>query len=69
MADVRTARPTDLVDDLEGALQLAKQLCERLATPCEDEQAHGVRLRLLRAHAHSVVDLLHDVVNARLRGG
>jgi hypothetical protein len=33
--------------------------------PIEGEQAHGVRMRLVRAQALSVVDLLSDITGGR----
>lgn len=35
--------------------------------PIDGEQAHGVRLRLVRAQAFSVVDLLSDMTSDRTR--
>jgi hypothetical protein len=63
---IRPSRPTD---ELEEALRLAKQLCTRLSMPLEGEQAHGVRIRLVRAQALSVVDLLSDITGDRTRMG
>jgi hypothetical protein len=63
---VRSNHP---IDELEEALRLAIQLCTRLSTPIEGEQAHGLRMRLARAQALSVVDLLSDIAGDRTRIG
>jgi hypothetical protein len=59
------SRPSHRSDELGKALRLAKQLCSRLSMPLEGEQAHGVRIRLVRAQALSVVDLLSDMTGDR----
>jgi hypothetical protein len=60
-------QPSHPIDELEEALRLARQLCTRLSMPIDGEQAHGVRLRLVRAQAFSVVDLLSDMTSDRTR--
>lgn len=63
---LRSNRP---IDELHEALRLAQELCDRLSTPIEGEQAHGVRMRLVRAQALAVVDLLSDITAGRTRTG
>jgi hypothetical protein len=60
--------PSDPDDELEGSLVLAKELCSRLSMPMAGEESHGVRMRLVRAHALSIVDLLMDLTSDRTRG-
>ena len=60
--DNRIVRQAHLVGGLEGTLRLAVQLSNRLSEPIDAEQAQGVRMRLVRAHALSVVDLLSDIL-------
>jgi hypothetical protein len=64
----RDFRPSHSADELETALQLANLLCDRLSMPIVGEQALGVRTRLVRAHALSIVDLLTDITRDRIRG-
>jgi hypothetical protein len=52
-------------DELEEALRLARQLSDRLSMPIPGEHAQGVRMRLVRAHALSIVDLLTDIASER----
>jgi len=61
----RGFHPSGPADELEGALRLAEQLSERLSEPLPGEQVHGVRMRLVRAHALSIVDLLTDMASDR----
>ena len=61
--------PIRPIDEVEKLLRLAEQLCTRLSIPFEGEQELGVRLRLARAQALSVVDLLKDIASARTHGG
>jgi hypothetical protein len=57
-------RPKRLADELEETLRLARHLTERLSMPA-GEQVQGVRMRLVRAHALSIVDLLTDIMSDR----
>jgi hypothetical protein len=57
------------IDEFEEALHLARALCTRISMPIEGEQSHGVRLRLVRAQALGIVDLLTDIAGDRMRNG
>ena len=50
------------VGDLDQMLELATQLRDRACAPIENEQRHGVRMRLVRAQVLSIVDLLTEIV-------
>ena len=65
----RGVRSNQQDDEFDEALRLATHLAARLATPFEGEHAHGVRMRLARAHALSIVDLLTDIATACARTG
>ena len=56
----RSSRP---VDGLEDILELAKQLQDRVCVPIEQEHRLGVRMRLVRAQALSIVDLLTEMTD------
>ena len=62
LEDNRVIRRVHIIDELEGTLHLATQLSNRLSEPIDAEHAQGVRMRLVRAHALSVVDLLSDIL-------
>lgn len=55
---LRSSRP---IDELEDVLELAKHLRDRICASIDSEQRHGVRMRLVRAQALSIVDLLTDL--------
>jgi hypothetical protein len=63
---VRSIRHRNAITDV---LQLASELSSRLSMPIEGEQSHGVRLRLARAQALSIVDLLTDIAADSIRLG
>ena len=65
----RAIGPSSRSDDLQDVLRLARQLAARVSMPMQDEQSHGVRLRLVRAQVLSVVDLLTDLTSDRPRQG
>jgi hypothetical protein len=65
----RGARPSHPGNELDEVLRLATHLSARLATPLEGERADGVRMRLARAHALSLVDLLTEIANDCARRG
>jgi hypothetical protein len=65
----RGVRSSHLGNELDEALQLATHLSARLAKPLEGERADGVRMRLARAHALSLVDLLTDIATDCARRG
>ena len=62
-AERRVLRPSRPVDGLEDILELAKQLQDRVCEPLEDEHRLGVRMRLVRAQALSIVDLLTEMTD------
>ena len=65
--DVRALGPHHAADALEEALRLAKLLSERVSKTTDEQKVIDVRLRLVRAQALSVVDLLTEILSDRAR--